>query len=139
MIDSWNSAYFLQRHVEVVLVKGRKRYSGPTAGRVDPRLLRAVEDAQDDDSSDSSTSDDMDEEEFEREQQRLGYGVGGHGYYGGMGSNFSGNNRWMTDTATARREMRERRREKRKHRERRKRRSEDKKNRRYSLYVMSIL
>lgn len=146
VIDTWNSTFFLLRQIEMVLVRGRIRYTGPTAGQVDPRLARAVEDAAYDEDDDDSTpsegeyeydSRDRDRDrDRESERRRYGYADG----YGLYGNNFHGEKyAWMTDAATARNAWMERRRGSRSSRSRRSQRSrDDKLRRRYSLYVMSV-
>ena len=139
-MDVRTSSFFLPRRVEVVLVKGRVRCSGPTAGYSDPRISRAVDTNNAyETSSSSDDSDSFDSDlEFEREleqQQRYGYGQG-YGLYGG---NIPGNNRWMTDTAAARREWHAKKRGRRETREHKKQREKERRReKRYSLYLMCI-
>ena len=138
IIDSWNSAFFLPRRIELVLIKGRTRYSGPGAGRSDPRLSRAIEatlygDLEEDDEEDDLTEfDDYDEED--------GYDTG-YGFYGhGSTYKLPGDDRWMAKASTARRRWIERVRQARKSDQRRERHRRERMTRKkYSLYVMNTL
>lgn len=58
LIDLWNTSFFQQRGVEVVLFKGRERRSGPAIGTIESRL--PTFDDSDSISSSSSSSDDSD-------------------------------------------------------------------------------
>lgn len=138
VIDSWNSAFFLPRRIEVVLIKGRTRYSGPGAGRSDPRLSRAIEatlhgDLDDDDDDDDLTDfDEYDEEE--------GYDTG-YGFYGsGSTYRLPGDDRWMAKASTARRRWIERARADRRTNNRRERQRRERiTKKKYSLYCMTTV
>lgn len=58
LIDLWNTSFFQQRGVEVVLFKGRERRSGPAIGSIESRL--PTFDDSDSISSSSSSSEDSD-------------------------------------------------------------------------------
>ena len=77
----------------MILSKGRVRYTGPTAGQIDPRLARAVEDVADEEEDDSSMS------EYEGEYDEAGDGYG-RGY--GMWDGWRGGGKWMGDAERAR-------------------------------------
>jgi len=154
LIDSWNSAYFLERRIELVLVKGKTRFSGPGAGRTEPRLSRAIEAALTDDFSDSDSDtlseldDEYDDFDSDRGGRQGGYGYNtGFGFYGsGSGSNYRlpGDDRWMSDASMARRRWIERKRaekrqEKKMSHRREKARRERSLRKKYSLYLMSTV
>jgi len=151
LIDSWNSAFFLERRIELVLVKGKTRFSGPGAGRTEPRLNAAIEAAITEDFSDSESDslseldDPYDDYDSDRGSRAGGYGYNtGFGFYGSGSSRVPGDDRWMTEASTARRRWLERKREEKRqekkmsHR-REKARRERSLRKKYSLYVMSTV
>jgi hypothetical protein len=148
LVDSWNSAYFLPRQVELVLVKGKTRYSGPGAGHSERRLLRAIEHTLNEDLDDYTDDSLSDLDDYysdystgsERGGHYSGYGYDtGFGFYG-SGSNYRlpGDDKWMTKASHARRKWIERMRQDRKNDKRReKQRREQVTRKKYSLYVMT--
>jgi hypothetical protein len=154
LIDSWNSAFFLERRIELVLVKGKTRFSGPGAGRTEPRLSRAIEDSITGDFSDSDSDslseidDPYDDDDLDRSGgSRYGGYNTGFGFYGGSSSGgyrMPGDDRWMSEASIARKRWIERKREERRHEKKMSHRREKAKRERsmrkkYSLYLTSTV
>jgi hypothetical protein len=133
--------------VEVVLVKGKTRFSGPRAGRTESRLLRAIEDTLDgdfDDDESDELSDLEDYEEYDSDRAR-GYTGGGHGYNAGFGFygggskyRMPGDGSYMSESSAARRKWVQRIKDERRHQQRREKAKRERSLRnKYSLYLMS--
>ncbi|PFH52626.1 hypothetical protein AMATHDRAFT_74099 [Amanita thiersii Skay4041] len=129
LLDTWNAAFFLPRGVEVILYKGRVRYSGPKAGIAD--LDHSQEDDDEDDVSTASSTEESDDDPY--------YGAApGAGLYGRAYAR-PPTMPYSPDVLEARRRRKEERAERRRRRrERRLRRKQRARERKITVYVSYV-
>lgn len=135
LIDLWNTSFFIQRGVEVVLFKGRERRSGTSAGIVEAQLPGFNDSDYDDSSSDSSEDSDSDLSD----DRGYGGAAGGRGVsmYGVYGR--AGGDPYGADVRDARRRRKERKAEKkRRHREKKLRKKALEREKKYALYITCV-
>ncbi|KAF8639625.1 hypothetical protein AX17_000890 [Amanita inopinata Kibby_2008] len=130
LLDTWNTAFFLPRGVEVVLYKGAVRYSGPKAGIAD--LPLSHNDDGDDDESTTSSEEESDDDPY--------YGAShGVGLYGANYSRPPAAPGYAAEVMEARRRRREERVErKRRRREKRLRRKQRARDKKFILFTSCV-
>lgn len=128
LIDLWNTAFFHQRGVDIILFRGRERRTGKHAGQIESALPGHDDETDDSEDSSSSLSDDSDLSDSDRD-----YRAQPSAYYGRP------EDAYQAEMRDAKRRAKDKKAEKRrKHKEKKARRKAKERERRYSLYIACL-
>ena len=129
LIELWNTSFFQQRGVEVVLFKGRERRSGPFAGTIETRLQAFDVNSDLSSSQSSSLSDDSDSSVDDKYSRAGQVPPGPFGPYGRPDA-------YATDGRDAKRRQREEK--KRRHKEKKAKKKAHRREKAYAVYLTCV-